>query len=127
MYSISRSGIANIVRAALTTRVASVLAVVFALPFVGGCSLLSDQVERAAKGAGKVVTYYCENVTVPEIREEVRAKVNKHAAPHSVAVTCADGGPTLDTAAPAPEPTAWLPIFIIEKWPIFFPERSANG
>lgn len=60
-----------------------------------GCSLLSPQIDKAAKGAGKLVTFYCENVTLPEVREELRAKVNAAAAPNSVEVKCASGGPTL--------------------------------
>lgn len=67
-----------------------------------GCSLLTNQLDDAAKGAGKLVTFYCENVTVPEIREEFRAAVNSHAAPHSVSVACAQGGPVLRTAPAAP-------------------------
>lgn len=115
---------------------AVILAAAFALTSLNGCALLSGNLERAAKGAGKVVTYYCENITVPEIRDEVRAAVNKYAAPHSVAITCVDGGPTLESTAPvapvdpdamlldavAPKFTAWnwrdffsKPIIIIER------------
>ena len=62
-----------------------------------GCSLLSPQIDKAAKAAGKMVTFYCGNVTVPQIREEFRAKVNAEAAPNSVQVECAGGGPMLKT------------------------------
>lgn len=135
MYSTSRFPSANSARSGAVTRVASALAAVCALTFASGCSLLSDNLDRAAKGVGRVVVYYCENITVPEIREEVRAAVNKHSAPHSVAVTCADGGPALNSAdapaptpeatAPAEQPVAWnfgawldrLPIFFVEKQP----------
>lgn len=68
--------------------------VVLTLP---ACSLLAPQIDKAAKAAGKAVTFYCENVTVPEIREEFRAKVNEYAAPNSVQVDCANGGPALKT------------------------------
>lgn len=150
MYYTTLSSIANSARNGAAMRVASALAVAFALVSASGCGLLSENLDRAAKGVGKVVTYYCENVTVPEIREEVRAAVNKHSAPHSVAVTCADGGPAMNsTDAPAPvtgntagptletgtAPTAWnlweiliTPIFYPERAPIFYPENeSANG
>lgn len=60
-----------------------------------GCSILGDATDKAAKAAGKLVSGYCENVTIPEIREEIRAKVNAHAAPHAVMVQCANGGPAL--------------------------------
>ncbi len=56
-----------------------------------GCEVLSPQIDKAAKGAGKLVTFYCDNVTSTEIREEFRAKVNAAAAPNSVAVTCVNG------------------------------------
>lgn len=65
------------------------------LPLTTGCSILGDQLDKAAKGAGKLVSFYCENVTIPEVRDELRAAVNAHAAPNSVQVTCANGGPTL--------------------------------
>ena len=62
---------------------------------LSGCSLLAPQIDKAAAGAGKLVTFYCQNVTLPQVREELRAKVNAAAAPNSVAVTCASGGPAL--------------------------------
>lgn len=65
------------------------------LCLASGCSLLSSDLDRAAKGAGDLVTFYCENVTVPDIRENFRAAVNAHASPHSVVVTCANGGEPL--------------------------------
>jgi hypothetical protein len=60
-----------------------------------GCGVLAPQIDKAAKGAGKLVTFYCDNVTLPEVRDELRAKVNEYAAPNSIAVTCASGGPVL--------------------------------
>lgn len=72
----------------------SILVLMTALT-MSGCSLLAPQIDKAAQGAGKLVTFYCDNVTIPEVREELRAKVNAAAAPNSVAVTCASGGPTL--------------------------------
>lgn len=75
---------------------------------LSGCTLFGSQLDTAAKGGGELVKFYCQNVTVPEIREELRTAVNKYAAPHSVAVTCAQGGVPLvvspDTAAPVPTP-----------------------
>jgi hypothetical protein len=52
---------------------------------------LAPQIDKAAEGAGKLVTFYCDNVTSQEIREEFRDKVNEKAAPNSVAITCANG------------------------------------
>lgn len=140
MFSITRSASANGSTGVAIRRAAVALTVACAAMFASGCGLLSSSLERAAKGAGKVVTYYCENVTIPEIREQVRAAVNQHAAPHSVAVECADGGEVLRSgegetitapqpgeAAPSPDaPTAWKddytgepvarsPIIIISK------------
>jgi len=101
MYSILHSPTASIARLA-NRAAARALIVAFALPLAAGCSLLSDNLDRAAKGAGKVVKTYCENVTIPEIREEVRAAVNKHAAPHSVAIECVDkSAPVLKSDEPA--------------------------
>jgi hypothetical protein len=68
-----------------------------ALLIMTGCQILSPQIDKAAKAAGKMVTFYCDNVTVPEIREEFRAKVNAAASPNSVQVQCASGGPVLKT------------------------------
>lgn len=62
---------------------------------VSGCSLFGKELDRAAEGAGKLVTFYCTNVTDPTIREQFRAAVNAHATPHSVSVTCAQGGEPL--------------------------------
>jgi hypothetical protein len=58
-----------------------------------GCSLLSENVEDVGKAAGKAVQFYCKNVSIPEVRDEIRATVNRYAAPHSIAVTCADTAP----------------------------------
>lgn len=74
-----------------------ILLVIPAIFLATGCSILSPQLDKAAKAAGKAVTFYCENVTVPEIREEFRDKVNLHAAPNSIVVNCASGGPALRT------------------------------
>lgn len=63
-----------------------------------GCALLGGPADKAAKAAGKLVTEYCDNVTIPEIRDQIRAKVNEYAAPNSVAVNCAKGGPALQTS-----------------------------
>lgn len=76
-----------------------------------GCGLLGGkELDRAAEGAGKLVTFYCENVTIPEIREQFRAAVNQHAAPHSVSVQCVQGGQPLivtpPNATPAPLPNS---------------------
>jgi hypothetical protein len=65
---------------------------------LGGCSILAPQIEKSAKAAGKAVTFYCNNVTDQAAREQFRAQVNTYAAPNSVAVTCANGTPTLKTA-----------------------------
>jgi hypothetical protein len=71
------------------------------LPFVTGCAILGDPAEKAASAGGKLVKYYCANVTVPEVREKIRERVNYHAAPDAIAVTCADGNapatPALNT------------------------------
>lgn len=88
---------ARIAHTSAIRAVALMAVAVFAMTSGAGCALLSDNLNRAAKGAGKVVHLYCENVTVPEIREEIRIAVNQHAAPHSVAVSCVDGGPVLMT------------------------------
>ena len=55
-----------------------------------GCSLLSENAETVGKAAGDAVHFYCDNVAIPEVRDEIRATVNRYAAPHSIAVTCAD-------------------------------------
>ena len=73
-----------------------------------GCALFGAELDKAAEGAGKLVTFYCENITSEEIRTQFRAAVNQHAAPHSVSVACAQGGtplivnPDNGTAAPVP-------------------------
>lgn len=68
------------------------------LLLTSGCALLGNEMNQAAKGAGKLVTYYCENVTDPTLREQFRAAVNQHAAPHSVRVSCVQGGEPLDVS-----------------------------
>lgn len=97
MFYNSRFSIARIANSA-TRRAVSVLTLALAATFASGCSLLSDNLDKAAKGAGKVVSEYCANITVEEVRAEVAAAINKHAAPNSVTITCADGGPVLKTS-----------------------------
>ena len=92
MYSTTHSPIArNGKRAILGAARATML--VTALAFASGCALLSDSLEKAAKAGGKIVKEYCENVTVQEVRDQIRDAVNAKAAPHSVSVTCADEAP----------------------------------
>jgi len=95
MYSTTLSHAANGETTSPIARIAAALAVVCALAFGNGCTLLSDNLEKAANGAGKMVKAYCENVTVQEIRDEIKTAVNVKAAPHKVEVTCAD-----ETTAP---------------------------
>lgn len=71
------------------------------MALMSGCALFADNVDKVADGAGKLVKFYCENVTIPEVREEIRAAVNAKASPHSVAVECANGGPIMRSADPA--------------------------
>lgn len=77
-------------------RLISVIASVCA----SGCTLFAGELDKAADGAGRLVRFYCENVTVPEIREEFRLAVNAHAQPHSVSVQCAQGGVPLVVTPP---------------------------
>lgn len=65
---------------------------------ISACALLGGKLDRAAEGAGDLVTFYCANITDPTVREQFRAAVNTHAAPNTVSVTCFAGGPPLDTA-----------------------------
>jgi len=67
------------------------LILVIPLVILGGCQVFSKQIDKAAEGAGKAVTFYCDNVTSQELREEFRAKVNEAASPNSIVVTCANG------------------------------------
>lgn len=76
------------------------LAITFAVLVSSGCTLLGEVSEKAAQRIGKGVQVYCEE-TIPDVRETFRAKVNAHAAPHSVTVTCADD--TVLTTAGDPE------------------------
>lgn len=62
---------------------------------LSGCSLFGEPLEKAAEGAGKLVTFYCENVTDDTVRAQFREAVNVEAAPHSVTVSCAQGGESL--------------------------------
>lgn len=75
-------------------------ALVFSVLVLNGCTLLGEVSEKAAQRIGKGVTVYCEE-TIPDVRETFREKVNAHAAPHSVQVTCADD--TVLTTEAAPE------------------------
>lgn len=77
-----------------------ILAIAFALLVSSGCTLLGEVSEKAAQRIGKGVQVYCEE-TIPDVRETFREKVNAHAAPHSVQVTCADD--TVLTTEAAPE------------------------
>lgn len=73
-----------------------------ALTALSGCTILGDASEKAAKGAGQLVKGYCENITVPEIREKIRERVNFYAAPNAVMVQCAVAGPALVAGGNAP-------------------------
>jgi hypothetical protein len=79
-------------------RIKLTVAVLALSVLASGCSLLGDNLDKVAKGAGEAVTFYCENVTLPEVREELRAAVNRHAAPNSLTIECAAGGPVLNSA-----------------------------
>jgi len=70
--------------------VSAALAAMVALP---GCALLGESAEDVGKAAGDAVHFYCDNVTIPEVRDEIRGYVNRYAAPNSVAITCADATP----------------------------------
>lgn len=77
------------------------LVILIASVCASGCTLFAGELDKAADGAGRLVKFYCENVTVPEIREEFRLAVN--AQPHSVSVQCAQGGvPLVITPSSAP-------------------------
>lgn len=62
---------------------------------LSGCAFFSKELDKAAEGAGKLVTFYCENVTDDAARTQFRDAVNAKAAPHSVSVACVDGRPPL--------------------------------
>lgn len=62
---------------------------------LSGCSLLANDVEKVAKAGGKLVNFYCANVSDESIRLQIREKVNSYASPNTVVVTCAGGGPQL--------------------------------
>lgn len=121
MFSISHSPTARTVRTGAMTRVVCALTLAFAATFASGCALLSDSLEKAAKAGGKVVKEYCENVTLPEVRDQIRDAVNAKAAPHKVEVTCADETPA---PAPAPPTGSVLPTpaeTVAWKWSDFAP------
>lgn len=69
-----------------------------AAALLSGCQLLAPQLDQAADAAGKLVKFYCDNVTSPEVRQQFREAVNAKAAPHAVNVTCANGGPSLQSS-----------------------------
>lgn len=71
------------------------LAMFLTLATLSGCALFSKELDKAAEGAGRLVTFYCENVTDGAARAQFREAVNAKASPHSVAVTCANGTPPL--------------------------------
>ena len=132
MFSISFSHVASICRRISRGAAISGMGVI-ALASVSGCAILSGELDRAAKGAGKVVKQYCENVTVPEVREQVRAAVNKYAAPHSVAIECVDkSAPVLksddpESVAPGAPPASDDPSaanFNVRPIIIFEPESQ---
>lgn len=74
------------------------LCLTLAILTCSGCTLFSKDLDKAAKGAGQLVTFYCNNVTEPTIREQFRVAVNEHARPHSVSVACVYGGEPLIVA-----------------------------
>lgn len=80
-------------------------AIVGGLVLLSGCSLFGKELDRAAEGAGKMVTFYCDNVTDPAIREQFRTAVNEHARPHSVTVNCVSGGEPLIVTSDPPTPS----------------------
>ncbi len=94
----------------LARRVVCALTGAFALTFASGCALLSDNLEKAASGAGKLVKSYCENVTIPEVRQQIRDAVNAKAAPHKIEVICADELPAAAPAAPDPNAALIAPL-----------------
>lgn len=57
---------------------------------LSGCSLIADNVDKAAKGVGRGVTWYCDNADA-DLRDEFARLVNESAAPNSINVTCANG------------------------------------
>lgn len=65
-----------------------ILSVLFAALVLSGCSIFGDEIDKAARAAGKLVKSYCENTT-PDQQTITATKVNEAAAPHSVEVTCA--------------------------------------
>ena len=67
-----------------------------------GCALLQPELEKAAKGAGQIVNFYCDNIADESIRERLRTAVNTYAAPNSIMVSCANSnGPNL-VVSPGP-------------------------
>lgn len=78
------------------------MCLLFVVAPLNGCSLFGGQLDKAAEGAGKLVTFYCENVTDDTTREEFRTAVNAKASPHSVTVMCVNGVAPLISDAPSP-------------------------
>lgn len=60
-----------------------------AFAFLSGCSVLAPQIDKSTRAAGKAVTFYCDNITSPDVRAEFRSKVNAAAKPNKIEVTCA--------------------------------------
>lgn len=70
---------------------------ILCLTALSGCALFSPQIDKAAKAAGKLVTFYCDNVPDDSVREQFRTKVNAVAAPNKVVVMCINGKEPLVT------------------------------
>jgi hypothetical protein len=74
-----------------------IVAVIGICFLASGCTLFQENAEDIGKAAGEVVKAYCDNVTIPEVRDEIRAFINKYAEPNSVSVTCASPVPVITT------------------------------
>ena len=48
------------------------------LTSLSGCALFGSELDKAAEGAGKLVTFYCDNIPNEAVREQFRAAVNEH-------------------------------------------------
>lgn len=59
-----------------------------------------NTVAGAAKAAGHAVAYYCDNVQDEDIRVALAEAVNSYASPHSITISCAEGGPALRAGIP---------------------------
>lgn len=65
--------------------------------FLQACSVFAPQADKLAQAGGKLVTFYCNNVSDSSIRQQIRDAVNKYASPNSIRVDCANGGAPLVT------------------------------